>query len=229
MYAATVVVLLAWLRGVADHLRRYCHVVILVVGVAAATSFLAAAGIGNVTVGGRAVFLPTVVSDALAYSALWVLTATLADVPRRTLALVAGLPVVQVLAFQFGASAGGLVGLASTLLVIGGHVAFLYLFWGPIWRSTASLDDDRRLLFWKSRNLLWFLIGMLIVFAFLSLAGAFTAFGTNVINHYISVLIRVGFAGFLFVNVDALDADGSGDDATSGGVRAASESSVPDL
>lgn len=209
-YAATLAVLGAWLRRIPDRLRRLCHVVVLVVGVGAATSFLAAAGVGSLTVSGRVVYLPNVASDAVAYSLLWFVTASLAGVSRRTLALVTGLPVAQVLAFQFGASAGGLVGLGSTLVVVGGHLLLAHLFVGPIWRSAADLPDERRLLHWKARNLLLFLVGMLIAFAFLSITGAFTDFGTNVINRYISVLIRVGFAGFLFANVGALD-DGRGE------------------
>ncbi|UPV76432.1 bacteriorhodopsin (plasmid) [Halorussus limi] len=206
-YVATLVVLVAWLRNVPTHLRRYCHLLLVVVGLGGAASFLASAGVGGVSVGGQTVLLPTFVNDAVAYSVLWFVTAMLARVSRRMLAVVTALPFLQVVAFQFGTPMGGLIALASTAVVIGGHLVIAYLFVGPIWRTAQALPDERRLLHWKSRNLLLFLIGMLIVFAFLSLAGAFTTFGAQVLNQYISVLIRVGFAGFLFVNVDALDAE----------------------
>ena len=225
VYGATLVVLLAWLRRVPDRARRYCYLMVGVVGVGAATSLLAAAGVGAITVNGREVLLPSFASDLVAYTTLWAVTAMLADVSRRTLAAVAGLPFLQVAAFQFGASAGGLVGLASTALVIGGHFVLAYLFVGPIWRGAQDLPDERRLLHWKSRNLLLFLIGMLIAFAFVSLAGAFSAFGTTVINQYISVLIRVGFAGFLFANVGSLA--GVRDDAHGGGVSPTDFGSPP--
>ncbi|NEU58245.1 bacteriorhodopsin [Halorussus sp. MSC15.2] len=228
VYAATLAVLVAWLRNVPDHGRRYCNLMTFVVGLGVLTSFLAAAGIGGVSVGGKTVLLSTFLNDAVAYSVLWFVTAMLADVSRRRLAVVTAFPFVQVVAFQFGTPMGGLVALASTVVVIGGHLVLAYLFVGPIWQTAQRLPDERRLLHWKSRNLLLFLIGMLIAFAFLSLAGAFTAFGVHVLGQYIAVLIRVGFAGFLFVNIDALDA-GGGQDASESGVSSAEfANSAPD-
>lgn len=215
VYALTLVALLARMRRLPERVYRYCYPVLFVVGLGAATSFLVASGVGSVGLGSREINVLTFANDALAYPILWGITALLADVSRRTLAVVLGLPFVQVAAFQLGSTAGGLLALVSSLVVIGGHLAFLYLFWRPIWRTAQTLADERRLLFWKSRNLLWFLIGMLIVFAFLSLSGLFTSFGTLVIGQYIAVMIRVGFAGFLFVNVGVLD-DGGRDDAAGG-------------
>ncbi|WP_135854044.1 G protein-coupled receptor family protein [Halorussus salinus] len=216
VYVLTFVVLLLRTRSVPDRLRRYCHLLLLVVGLGGATSFLAAAGLGGVAVGGQTVLLPTFVNDVVAYSVLWFVTAMLAGVSRRMLAVVTALPFVQVVAFQFGTPMGGLIALVSTVVVIGGHLVVAYLFVGPVWRTAQALPDERRLLHWKSRNLLLFLIGMLIAFAFLSLTGLFTTFGGNVLNQYIALLIRVGFAGFLFANIDALDAtdgrDETGDD-----------------
>lgn len=221
-YAATLAVLLAWLRTVPERLRRYCYLLAFVVGLGAVTSLLAAAGVGTIALGDGTLSLPTFANDAVAYSVLWFVTAMLADVSRRTLAFVSGLPFLQVVAFQFGATAGGLVGLFSTVFVIGGHLVLAYMFMGPIWRGAQDLPDQRRVLHWKARNLLLFLIGMLIVFAFLSLAGAFTPFGSLVVGEYVAVLIRVGFAGFLLVNIDALDAGERGDDATGSSVSPAS-------
>ncbi|WP_435181540.1 rhodopsin [Halorussus sp. AFM4] len=228
-YGVTLVVLLARLRRVPASARRYCRLLVGVVGVGFATSALAAAGVGAVTVNGRELLLPSFANDVVAYSLLWAVTAMLADVPRRTLAFVTGLPALQVVAFQFGATAGGLLALVSIVVVIGGHLVLASLFLGPVWRDAQDLPDERRLLHWKSRNLLLFLIGMLIAFAFVSLAGAFTEFGTTVISQYISVLIRVGFAGFLFANADAL-ADG-GDAATPVGGASTPERgrSAPDV
>lgn len=206
VYSLTLAVLLLWTRTVPDRLRRYCYPLLLVVGLGGVNSFLAAAEIGGVAVGGRTVLLPSSVNDVVAYSVLWFVTAMLAGVSRRMLAVVTALPFLQVVAFQFGIPIGGLIALVSSVVVIGGHLVIAYLFVGPIWQTAQSLPDERRLLHWKSRNLLLFLIGMLIVYAFLSLVGAFTSFGVNVLSQYISVLIRVGFAGFLFANIDALDA-----------------------
>ncbi len=184
--------------------ERSYRVVALVLGVGAATSAMMVAGLGSIPFGASAIDLPTFVNDLVAYPLLWYVAARLGGASKRLTAVVTGLPFAQVLAFQLGATTGGLVGLLSSLFVIGGHLVLAYLFFGPIWRHAQALPDERRLLHWKARNLLLFLIGMLIVYAFLSLAGAFTVWATLVINQYIAVLIRVGFAGFLLVNVGAL-------------------------
>ena len=212
VYAAATVVFLLWLRRVPDGRRLYYRLATLVVGVGAVSSALMVLGVGVVPVNGYAVTLPTFASDLVAYSVLWGIAAMLADVDRRTLALVAGLPAVQVLAFQAAPIFGGVVTLASAVVVIGGHLVLAAVFIGRIWPATVNLPEERRLLHWKARNLLLFLIGMLVAFAFLSVVGAFDAFGTVVLNQYVSVLIRVGFAGFLFANAGAL-ADGPSEGA----------------
>lgn len=204
VYAAATLVFLGRLGRVPSGRRRYYQLATLAVGVGAVTSALMVFGLGTVSVNGYAVTLPTSASDLVAYPLLWGVTAMLADVDRRTLVLVTAIPVVQVVAFQAAPIFGGLVTLASAVVVIGGHLVLAAVFVGRIWSATEHLPEERRLLHWKARNLLLFLIGMLIAFAFLSVAGAFDDFGTVVLNQYVSVLIRVGFAGFLFANVDAL-------------------------
>lgn len=214
VYLGTLSVFLVRLGRVPDRFERLYRLVAVVLGLGVVTSALLALGVGTIPRAGTDLDLPSVVNDAVAYPLLWYVTARLGGASRRMLAVVTVLPFAQVLAFQFGASAGGLLGLASSLLVIGGHVVLVYLFMGPIWRSTRSLPDGRRILHWKGRNLLLFLIGMLITFAFLSLASAFTTWATLIINQYVGLLIRVGFAGFLLVNVGALVARSSGDGPT---------------
>ncbi|WP_134672340.1 bacteriorhodopsin [Halorussus marinus] len=211
-YAVTLAVLLLWLRRIPQRLHHYCRLVVAVMAVSTVCSFLAAAGVGAFSAHGYFFALPNVANDVFAYSLLWFVTAKLAGAKRRNLAIVTAAPAVQVLAFNFGARAGGLVTLVSTLIVIGGHVFVAYLFVGPIWETAQNRSADRRLLHWKARNLLLFLLAMLIAYAFISDAGAFTKFGDILINHYISVLIRVGFAGFLFANIRALDEAERADD-----------------
>ncbi|MFB6271221.1 MAG: rhodopsin, partial [Halobacterium sp.] len=204
VYAVSAVVSLVALRGVPASVRRYYYVATGLVVLGGVSSALLAAGVGTVTVRGHAVTLPSFAENLVTYSALWAITGLLADVDRRTLVVVTGLPFAQVIAFQVAALTGGATALAASAVVIGGHVVLAALFLGPVWRGSTHLPERRRLLHWKARNLLLFLIGMLIVFAFLSLAGVFDALGTVVLNQYVSVLIRVGFAAFLFANVDAL-------------------------
>jgi sensory rhodopsin len=135
---------------------------------------------------------------------LWAIAAMLADADRRLVAFAAAVPFVQVAAFWVAPVYGGAVALASLAVVVGSHLVLAVVFARSVWAATSGLSEHRRLLHWKARNLLLFLIGMFIVFSFLSVAQAFSDFGTVVLNQYVSLLIRVGFAAFLFANVDAL-------------------------
>jgi len=204
VYVVSLAILLAWLRRVPEDRRDLCYPVVLVVGVATAAAGLGMFDLGIVVVNGTEVVVPTLIDDLLAYTLLWVVAARLADIEGRMLAFVAAIPVVQRLAFEVAAISGGLLALVGVVVVVGGHLALGGVFFGPIWRRAQSIPEQRRLLHWKARNLLLFLIGMLIVYAVLSLFGIFDAFVQSTINQYMSILIRVGFAGFLFANLDAV-------------------------
>lgn len=155
--------------------------------------------------------------DLVSYSVLWVVAAALVTESRRTLAVVAAVPAVQVVSFNVASVTGGLVGLG---VVVGGYGVVAYLFFGPIWDRVGEVAEERRLLHWKARNPLLFLTGMLIVFALLTVAGTFDPFVSAVLAEYLGALLRVGFAGFLFANHDAL-----GEGANDGGPAA---SAAPD-
>lgn len=99
--------------------------------------------------------------------------------------------------------AAGVYAVALVVLV-GGYVGLVAYLLGPIWRRAQAVPEQRRLLHWKARNLLLFIIGMLIAFVILALFGVFDEFVTVTIQQYMAVLIRVGFAGFLFANLDAV-------------------------
>lgn len=207
VYLVATVACLWRLQQAAAASRRYLRLVTLTVGVGAVTSALLALGVGTATVNGYEMTVPTIVSDFVAYPVLWALAAMLADVDDRTLAFAAGVPFVQVVAFWVAPVYGGLVAVGSFVVVVGSHLLLAVVFRGRVWAASSRVPEERRLLHWKARNLLLFLVGMLIAFAFLSVAGAFDDFGTVVLDQYVSVLIRVGFAAFLFANADAL-ADG---------------------
>ena len=128
----------------------------------------------------------------------------MADVPRRTLAIVGGVAAIQVVAFNVASVLGGLVGLLGLVVVVGGYGLLLSLFLGRIQTHATDVHDEQYLLHWKARNLLLFLIGMLIAFALLTVTPLFDAFVTTVLSEYVGVLIRIGFAGFLFANSDAV-------------------------
>jgi hypothetical protein len=122
------------------------------------------------------------------------------------LAITVVLPFVQRAAFTVAAVTGGLVALVSVSVVVGGHIVLLYLYRNQIWEQAQSVSEEQRLLHWKGRNLLLFLIGMIIVSAVLGLTGLFDDFVSSVLTQYMNLLIRAGFAGFLFANVTSIDA-----------------------
>ncbi|MBX0295723.1 bacteriorhodopsin [Haloarcula nitratireducens] len=206
--AAAFLVFLGWLSRVPASRRRYCYPVVAVVGFSAAMSALTSMGVAPVA--GTRLSVPSMIDDLVAYSVLWTVAVALADESRRMLAVAAVVPAVQVVAFNVASVVGGVVGLACLAVVVLGHGLMAYLLFGPIWRRAADVPDGQRLLHWKSRNLLLFLVGMLIVYALLSVAAVFDSFVIAVLRVYIGLLIRVGFAGFLFVNVTAIAVGGVG-------------------
>jgi hypothetical protein len=107
-------------------------------------------------------------------------------------------------AFSVASVSSGSLSLFAALVVMGGHLLLIYLFVGPIWADTDGLPPRQRLLHWKCRNLLLFLIGMLIVLGMLLLAGIFDPFVSTVITEYIDLMIRLGFAGFVMMHLPKL-------------------------
>ncbi|MFC7140193.1 bacteriorhodopsin [Halosimplex aquaticum] len=208
-YALATVGLIAWLRRVPESKRLFCYPVVAAVGISAVTTALSLAGVGVLTVNGTALDVPSVLDDLIAYPLLWAVAALLANESRKMVGVFALVPAVQVVAFNGASVVGGVVGLVGIASVVGGHVYLTYLLFGPVWERARRLPDRQRLLHWKARNLLLFLIGMLIVFAVLGVAGVFDAYVSGVIGEYLGALIRVGFAGFLFANVDAIAAEGT--------------------
>lgn len=204
-FALTFAVLLVWIRRIPEAKRRYCYPVVGIVGFAAVTTALGALGVG--TISGTTLDMPGVVDDLLTYSILWALAAVLAGESRRMVGLFAVIPAAQVVAFNVAAVVGGLVGLVGLVLVVAGHAVLAYLLFGPVWEHAQQLPDRQRLLHWKARNLLLFMIGMLIVFALLSVGSVFDDFVSGALGLYVDALIRIGFAGFLFANADAIALD----------------------
>ncbi|WP_313691547.1 hypothetical protein [Halorarum halobium] len=219
VYAVALAVLGGWLWQNPDQRHPYCLPVLFVVGFGAVTTGLQALGVGSIAVAGGSINVASVSNDMVGYPALYVVSALLAGASRRSIALVTAIPFLQVLSFNVASVTGGTLALVAALLVVVGHAVLLSLYRGRIWRTAADCADGRRLLHWKSRNLLLFMTGMLIVYALLSLFGVFGTFVSTTVSAYMGVLIRVGFAGFLFVNLDAIVGDGADGDAASDPLR----------
>ncbi|WP_077207270.1 bacteriorhodopsin [Halorientalis sp. IM1011] len=218
LYTVVFAALFLWLRRIPEQYRRLCQLVLAVIAVSAVGMFLDAARVGILVVNGTELTIPTVVSDLVAYSVLWGIAALLAGVSRKLLAVAVGIPLLQRLSFSVATVSGGVVALLALGILIGGHIFLIYFYRNRIWAVAQSLPDKQRLLHWKSRNLLLFLVGMIIVFSVLALFGLFDTFVSNVLTQYMNLLIRAGFAGFLFANVTNVDigdaADGLVDELT---------------
>jgi undecaprenyl pyrophosphate phosphatase UppP len=102
---------------------------------------------------------------------------------------------------------GGPVALVALAVLVVGHLVLLSLYRNRIWEAAQSLSEEQRLLHWKARNLLLFLVGMIIVSAVLGLFGVFDDFVNTVLTQYMNLLIRAGFAGFLFANITNVDVE----------------------
>lgn len=215
VYALATVAFLVFSRRQPPHLRRYCHLLVSVVGVAAVTAAAWALGLGAVPVGSGQVVVPQLIDGLFAYPLLFGFAAFVAGSSRRTVALVAGISAAQRVSYEVGALTDGLLGLSMLVVVVGGFVAHVYLLFGPVWRTAQRQPVQRRLLYWKVRNLLLFLIGVLIAAAMLSLSPLLDSFTAGITVQYVDVLLRVGFAGFLIGNIRALDADSGADAADS--------------
>lgn len=146
--------------------------------------------------------IPRFINDIVGYSILFGLTTWFAGSSRRMIGLVAGLSVLSRIVIEAGAIFG-IVGLAG-LFSIGTYVARLYLLWGPVWRTAAEQRPTQRLLFWKARNMLMFLMGMNIVAALLTGAVVTDAFVQMVLIEYLNVCLRIGLAVFVIVNLSGL-------------------------
>lgn len=204
--------LLAWMKRNVAGGRGIFGFVAGVMGLAAVVYVLTAYGIGTVQIGDTSLLLPLLVNDLVAYPGFFVIAGLLAGASRAQLLALGGISVAQRLAFE-AASTGvfdGPLALLGPAAVVGGWFVHVYLFLGPVWAAAGDVPARQRLVHWKCRNLLLFLVGMLIVFGVLILAGAMDFFVVSLTNAYISFLVRAGLAGFVFANAAAISGDVGG-------------------
>lgn len=204
IYGLAAVACFVFSRRRPAQLRRYCYALVGVVTVAAITSAVWAVDIGGVMVGTGEVAIPQLIDGLVVYPVLAGFAAFTAGSSRRMIAFVGSISAAQRTAFAVAAISEGVVSLLMLGIVCGGFFFQAYLFFGPVYRTAQQRSENRQLLYWKFRNLFLFLIGMLIFTGVLSLSPLLDAFTGDVAIQYISVMLRVGFAGFLIANVDAL-------------------------
>lgn len=202
------VVFAVWLRRLPDAARRYCLPVVLICFLAAASKFLSLTDIGLVTLSGpgNAEHIHTFIEFGISYGVIGVLVVRIADGTRRQLLslllVIEGMNIANAVTNIAPESISGITSLISLVLLI----TFIYILFRPVYRSASSVSEERRLLFWKARNLLVFSTVMLV------LSGLSGPTGTGLFDQYLMVTsvmyaelaVRAGFGFFLFFNIDTL-------------------------
>ncbi|SDG13981.1 Bacteriorhodopsin [Halorubrum xinjiangense] len=207
IYAVSAVVLLALARRKPPELRRYCYPFAAVVAFAGIGVGLWGAGIGAFSVASGTLEGGQLLTDYVAYPFLFGFAAFVAGASRRYVAGVVAITVAMRLGYDFAEVFEGALATAGTLGILVGYATLLGLFFGPVASAAARQPPERELFYKKTRNLALFAFGVLIAWAMLQIAGLFDQFTATVTLEYLDLLLRVGFAGFVFANVETLAAE----------------------
>jgi hypothetical protein len=227
VYAVSAVVLLALARRKPPELRRYCYPFVAVVAAAGVGIGLWGAGIGTFSVANGSLEAGQLLTDYVAYPFLFGFAAFVAGASRRYVAGVVVITAAMRLGYDFAEVFAGPLATVGTLAILVGYVVLLGLFFGPLATAAARQAPDRELFYKKTRNLSLFAFGVLIAWAMLQIAGLFDPFTATVTLEYLDLLLRVGFAGFVFANVETLAAEaGPADDGDAGTDRRASHTAA---
>ncbi|MBP1923968.1 bacteriorhodopsin [Halorubrum alkaliphilum] len=233
LYVGWAAVLLAAVRRRSPPARRYCYPFVAVVALAAVAVGLRGAGIGVVPIGAGEIEIPQLIGDYATYPLLFGFAAFVAGASRRYVGLVVATVLVMRVGYDLADLFDGALGLAGTGGILVGYVVLLWLYFGPVAAAAARQSPKRALFYRKTRNLVLFVFGILIVWAMFQLFGAFDPFTGNVTLEYIDFLLRVGFAAFVIANAETLvgddDADGRGDGPDGGTATAGTTGGDPSM
>ena len=214
VYAVSAVVLLALARRKPADLRRYCYPFVAVVALAGVGIGSWAVGIGTFSVGTGTLEAGQLLSDYVAYPFLFGFAAFVSGASRRYVGVVVALIVAMRLGYDVAEVFDGALALAGTASILIGYVALVGLYFGPIASAADRQPPARELFYKKTRNLVLFAFGVLIAWAMLQIAGLFDQFTAAVTLEYLDLLLRVGFAGFVFANVETLAAGAASEGGT---------------
>lgn len=212
IYAVSAVVLLALASRKPAELRRYCYPFVAVVALAGVGVGLWGAGIGTISVASGTLEGGQLLTDYVAYPFLFGFAAFVAGAGRRYVGAVVAITVAMRLGYDFAEVFAGPLATAGTLGILVGYASLIALFFGPVATAASRQPPARELFYKKTRNLSLFAFGVLIAWAMLQIAGLFDAFTATVTLEYLDLLLRVGFAGFVFANVETLAAESAGGD-----------------
>ncbi|QWC19424.1 bacteriorhodopsin [Halorubrum sp. 2020YC2] len=207
IYAVSAVVLVALARRKPAELRRYCYPFVAVVALAGVGVAGWGAGIGTFSVASGTLEGGQLLTDYVAYPFLFGFATFVAGVSRRYVGGVVAVTVAMRLGYDFAEVFEGPLATAGTAGILVGYATLVALFFGPVASAAARQPPARELFYKKTRNLSLFAFGVLIAWAMLQIAGLFDQFTATVTLEYLDLLLRVGFAGFVFANVETLAAE----------------------
>jgi hypothetical protein len=207
VYAVSALVLLGLARRKPAALRRYCYPFVAVVAIAGVGVGLWGAGVGTFAVASGTLEGGQLLTDYVAYPFLFGFAAFVSGAGQRYVVGVTALTVTMRLGYDFAEVFEGPLALAGTAAILVGYLVLLGMFFGPVSTAAARQPPARELFFKKTRNLSLFAFGVLIAWAMVSIAGLLDTFTAAVTLEYLDLLLRVGFAGFVFANVETLAAE----------------------
>ncbi|ELZ37268.1 bacteriorhodopsin [Halorubrum tebenquichense] len=217
IYAVSAVALLALASRKPAELRRYCYPFVAVVALAGVGVGLWGAGIGTIPIASGTLEGGQLLTDYVAYPFLFGFAAFVAGASRRYIGAVVAVTVAMRLGYDFAEVFAGPLATAGTLGILVGYAALVGLLFGPVASAASRQPPARELFYKKTRNLSLFAFGVLIAWAMLQIAGVFDAFTATVTLEYLDLLLRVGFAGFVFANVETLAAETESAEGDDGG------------
>ncbi len=211
LYVLTAIGLFGLLWRVPERLRRYSGLLIAVVVVSGLDLFMQWAGVGSVAVGSGEVQLTSTISQTIQYVVLYGGVAALGGASRRLTAALVVVALFPSYVTQF-LPVVGLGEVAALLVIIAVFLlplpVVLYLFFGPIWRAATQLPPQRRLLYWKVRNLILFVYAMVIAYIGLVTFGLLTdSVLTSLLLQYAGFVFSGGIPTFLIYRFTTDDAE----------------------
>lgn len=208
LYGVATVGLLAAVTRVPQRLRPYSYTLVGVVALAGVELLFQQFGITEISVGAGSLVVATLVSQTVEYAVLYGAVVRLAGASRRLAAVVVLTALFPIYLTEVGEviDAGSLFG----LVVVAGFVVPLpvlsYLFFGRIWRAAEQLPPRRRLLHWKTRNLILFVYAMLLVYIGTLVFQLLTdSVIQQLLLQYSGLAFSAGIPAFLIYNFTTLD------------------------
>lgn len=221
---------LAVLFGVSrapERLRQYCYPLAAVVGLAGLVVVLQELGIGQVSVGAGELDLVALVRNIVTYPVLYGGIAILGGASRRLAAVVSGVALVPIMTSYLAPAVGvGILQLGVLVALFLPYPVLIYLYFRPVRRETEHVSPRRKLLYWKARNIVLFLYGIILLYVLLLLVGLLTdGVLATVLFEYPVFAFQAALPGYLiykFARMDEADAarffEAGTDEADSPGV-----------